>query len=232
MKPLICLLIFLLLAACSTKDSYTYPDISYDPFEESLSENDIVAYKTFYIADRDTIYMDSIRLNPQGKLLSSSALFPYISETRNTYDSLARITRTWHKSDMGYEYFIKYTFNPAKKEVVETWEHIRNQDTLLFRLNKYKFNDNLDTLRTIVSVYPKGDSSITQFSYTNGRIVELYEKGEVNSLIKYVYDAHGLHQIKHYQDNKLMHVDYISPFTGLIDSTIHDNDYVVYYKYY
>ena len=77
MKPLICLLIFLLLAACSTKDSYTYPDVSYDPIEKSLSENDIVAYKTFYIADRDTVYIDSIRLNPQGKLLSSSALFPY-----------------------------------------------------------------------------------------------------------------------------------------------------------
>ena len=232
MKPLICLLIFLLLAACSTKDSNTYPDISYDPIEKSLSENDIVAYKTFYIADRDTVYIDSIRLNPQGKLLSSSAVFPYPSETRNSYDSLGRITKTWHKSDMGYEYFMKYTFNAAEKEVVETWEHIRNQDTLLFRLNKYKFNDNLDTLRTIVSVYPKGDSSITQFSYTNGRIVELYEKGEVKRLIKYVYETHGLHQIKHYQDNKLMHVDYISPFTGLIDSTINDNNYVVYYKYY
>jgi len=210
------LYLFLFVISSCKNISESNLELNVDPLINAYKNNNVEYYLKI-VSGKDTIYTtDSVCINKNGLITLESVKKGCLSETKNEYDSLNRIIKTEHNSDIhyriGFEYkldektgnLIRYSKNQTHKKL-KSYEYFKYEKGKLIQQFVYN-EDTKDTLRIITYKYNK-KNKIIQISKNN-----LFDKYEIKT--EYTYRPNNtLKQIIDYAE-----VKYISEKTGLIDS--------------
>lgn len=210
------LYIFLFVISSCKNISESNLELNIDPLTNAYKNNNVEYYLKI-VSGKDTIYtIDSVCINRNGLITLERVKKGWFSETKNEYDSINRIIKTEHKSDInykiGFEYkldektgnLIRYSKNKAHKKL-KSYEYFKYEKGKLIQQFVYD-EETKDTVRIITYKYNR-KNKIIQISKNN-----LLDKYEVKTEYKY-RPNNTLKQIIDYGE-----VKYISEKTGLIDS--------------
>ena len=236
MKILILFFLFFAISSCKNfKESSL--NINVDPLTQAYKKNNVEYYLKI-TSGKDTIYtIDSVCVNKNGLITLERTKKGWFSETRNEYDSLNRIIKSEHNSDIHYKSKMKYKLDKKSK----------NLSSFIYAFSGY--SQSLKT-KPVAIMYHK---------FINDRLVEeiLYdiESKDTVRINKYFYNSNNKIQKKlckkvnekyedtteyKYNKNNILteivgsgEVKYISQKTGLIDSVkqSYPNERITY-KYY
>jgi|GEM_PF-6071302 len=239
MKGLISILLIISLTiGCSYKnDEFKLYD--FDPYEQAFRDNGIKYYIRYTII-RDTIVkLDSVTISKSGKILSDIALAGWNSKEEWTYDSADRLVDFKHKSDVYSNSSIKYELFPDKKLIKEVWTGINHSGQPEgSQTTEIRFNESLDKIIKKTRYLVTGDSIVTEFVYDGDKLIkQLIRDADETDTISISYNGEGkIVKIKNsYSSDGFFKLEYVSPLTGLRDSTFHkraDLEDTDYYKYY
>jgi hypothetical protein len=210
------LYIFLFVISSCKNITESNLELNIDPLTNAYKNNNVEYYLKI-VSGKDTIYtIDSVCINRNGLITLERVKKGWFSETKNEYDSINRIIKTEHNSDInykiGFEYkldektgnLIRYSKNKALKKL-KSYEYFKYEKGKLIQQFVYD-EETKDTVRIITYKYNR-KNKIIQILKNN-----LLDKYEVKTEYKY-RPNNTLKQIIDYAE-----VKYISEKTGLIDS--------------
>jgi hypothetical protein len=240
MKRLISILfITSLTIGCSCKNE-EFRLYDFDPYEQAFRDNGIKYYIRYTIIRDTLVKLDSVTISKSGKILSDIALLGWNSKEEWTYDSADRLVGFKHKSDVYSNSRIEYEVFPDKKIIKEIWTGISYSGREeVSETTEIRFNDRLDKIIKKTRYLVTGDSIVTDFVHEGDKLVkQLIRDGDETDTISISYNIEGkIIKVKNsYSSNGFFKLDYVSPLTGLRDSTFHkraeleDTDYYEYFR--
>lgn len=219
-------IILIILTSCTQQPKKSFGTIAPNPIVESRRTNKIKYYETFSI-NADTIVKDGVfKLDDNGRTI----------EIRNL-----NITQADQQTS-----YIEYDSLGQQKESTETLTYDSSPDQQLLTIKAYdkgrdvtivsylKFDKDLVRVlrKTMINLTSKDTVHDLTYEYEKNKLVKA---NDLLHRIEYHYDlADKLKEVRTISGFGLS-IDYISPSTGLIDSTVNEDEegkLVTYYKYY
>jgi len=190
------LLFFFLFAICSCKNvSESSLELNVDPLTEAYKKNN-VEYYLRVVSGKDTIYtIDSVCVNENGLITLEKVKKGLFSETKNEYDSLNRIIKTEHNSDVHYKSKIAYHLDEKSKRLI-SYDFPYNPNTKSFNTKPnsimyHKFGNEKLIEEILIYAESKDTIRINQFRYNSKNKINeisrnnLIDKHEVKTEYKY-----------------------------------------------
>ncbi len=231
--------ITIVLAGCSDQPR-TFQTYEVNPLKKAYARNEIVYYLK-YVVEGDTVLSDSVSVDKDGNILSDISKQFWHSERHFRYDSLGRLVDEKYKSDIYVRMLTDYVLCPEENTVVK---YIRNghywseEVGQLLEIQTLLYDDSLKRIlkKTEVNI-GSNDSIVFLYEYDKGRVLKEIEMYDSNTevITEYYYDENHLIGKKKELGWYFCEEHYMSPKTGLIDSTRRGklgDAYTIYYKYY
>ncbi|NMH28784.1 hypothetical protein [Flavobacterium silvaticum] len=220
MKRIILILLAFVLCSCR-ENKITFPDLDPDPMIDAFKRNKVDYYIRMQAA-RDTIYQkDSVVINHSGYITDKITTLGWMDNEHYEYDSINRIRIAKTDSDIHSHLKSTYICKPSQHKVLECVYHKSFGAYLTYTKDTihYLFDDKMEFLKQKICVSDKDTTWVRRYSYNKrGKLIRILEKNlydNIQSEVRYGYDADTiLRQITDYVNR----VEYISPYTGLIDS--------------
>jgi hypothetical protein len=214
-----------ILTSCTQQSKKTFGTIDPNPIVESRKANKIKFYETFSI-NADSIVKDGIyKLDDNGRTI----------EIRNlNITQIDQQTSYLEYDSLGQQYMIgdqKFTYEGFPDQqllIVKTYSQGLDDKSV----SLLKFDKDLKYILRKMHLATKDTVVDFTYEYKNGKLIKVQAK---DHLIEYHYDQSDKLKEVRTMSGFGINVDYISPATGLVDSTVSDESgqkFVTYYKYY
>ena len=238
LKLKIFLSFFLFFAIFSCKNvSESSLNLNVDPLTEAYKYNNVEYYLRI-VFWKDTIAtFDSVCVNKTGLITFEKTKKSGYNENRIEYDSLNRIIKVEHHSDIHYKSKIEYEHDKKSNDLIS---HIfsYNENTNSYSTNangiKYhKFRNGKLSEQIYIDIESKDTLEKNIYSYnSNNKLYKISKNHLIDNFenkIEYKYRKNN--SLKEIIDNG--EVKYISEKSGLIDSVKQTNlNETIIYKYY
>lgn len=210
---------FLFLLSCRNKTENSFPNLNTDPLVERLKQNNISYYLKTKMWKDTIVGIDSIKLNSDGYITYKRGW----ETQRFVYDSINRIIEEEYHSDIHYHIKnIRYRLDRKKNQVQ------KNSENSILQV--YNFDKSYKHLLNSFVIESKDTVKHISYFYKNGKISKVSEDYILEKYIQnkvYLYDKNN--KLKTIIENG--ETEYISPKTGLIDSSLRMG-HISYYKYF
>ncbi|MEQ9307911.1 MAG: hypothetical protein RLN90_00545 [Balneolaceae bacterium] len=224
---------FILVLSCEHElDSTWQPNLDPNPLPEIYKNAGIKSYVQFEQVEDSIVRGDSVNFDSNGNKISRMHLWdPFGSKTWYEYDSLNRLTRYYHRSDIVAEYLIDYEYIPNEDLVIQNFRQPNKKDTTLFIRELLKFDKDGDKLIQKTRTGGTGDTvSVLTYSYNIFGLSRIDGNQTDFLTTEFFYDSDStlIKTVKTLRDEHF-ETNFFSTTTGLIDSTL--NEWGDYYFY-
>ncbi len=237
MKRLLTILFCSLIWCCSS------PVEEFATFEvnltrDALRNNKIRYYEDFLIHSDSLVHIATFHADSIGNIINeqgSSNTLDYVNR-QVTYDSLNRMVKLVSDGHVNTEYSISYDMYPEKKMVIEHWKSV--DDSSAWRDYIIHYNESLDRILKRISLNANSKDTLRTLAYeydAQGKLLRASDDKKIE-IIKCDYDKdRRLIKIKRANNGDDIEIDFVSPATGLIDSTLKEHyrrKQMLYFKYF
>ena len=236
MKILILFFLFFAISSCENFNESRL-NLNVDPLTQAYKKNNVEYYLKI-VSGKDTIYtIDSVCVNKNGLITLERTKKGWFSESSNEYDSLNRIIKSEHNSDIHYKSKMKYKLDKKSKNVngftYSYSGYSQSLKTKLVAIMYYKFGNDRLVEEILYDIESKDTVRINKYLYdSNNKIRKILRKNvkeKYKDTTEYKYNKNNI-LIEIVGSGEVKH---ISQKTGLIDSVKqkYPNERITY-KYY